>query len=130
MAESLRPAMCLENLTSFALALKHPKKALLIKPILSHKKTKLQEETLSSQYLAAVGAHFMYWASPEVAAFVYKAVHGYEVLAGGFSSSTGVATAGGKLPPVMKAAGTDSVAAAAPPATVEKSTGKSMFRFA
>lgn len=42
----------------------------------------LQESTLSSQYLSALSAHFIYWASPDVAQFVLRATHGADVLTG------------------------------------------------
>jgi hypothetical protein len=42
----------------------------------------LQEASLEHQYLAAIGAHFQYWCSPDIALFVYRAINGKDVLSG------------------------------------------------
>jgi len=54
----------------------------------------LQEASLESQYLAALGAHFLYWSSPDVALFVHRAVRGLDVLSGTALSGKAWAPAG------------------------------------
>lgn len=38
---------------------------------------------MENQYLSALSAHFAYWASPDVALLLLRAVHGLDVLTGG-----------------------------------------------
>lgn len=42
----------------------------------------LQEGTVENQYLSAMGAHFLYWSSLDVALFVYRAATGKDVISG------------------------------------------------
>lgn len=42
----------------------------------------LQEASLEHQYLAAIGAHFQYWCSQDIALFVYRAINDKDVLSG------------------------------------------------
>lgn len=49
-------------------------------PIRTH--TAQQESTLSSQYLSALSAHFLYWSSPDVALLLLRAVRGLDPLTG------------------------------------------------
>lgn len=42
----------------------------------------LQEASLEHQYLAALGAHFLYWGSADVALFLARAIRGLDVLSG------------------------------------------------
>lgn len=51
----------------------------------------LQEGTLESQYVAALSAHFCYWNSLDVGAFVHRALHGMDVL----SAAAPIAGGGG-----------------------------------
>lgn len=44
--------------------------------------TSLQEYTLSSQYLSAMSAHFIYWSSHDVAQLLLRASKGLDVLTG------------------------------------------------
>ncbi|CAG9461893.1 unnamed protein product [Pedinophyceae sp. YPF-701] len=69
----------------------------------------LQDSPTESQYLSALGAHFVYWEHPDVALFIARGIYGLDVM----DHNTGQATGDKK-----DGAGADAAQDAAPPEAV------------